>query len=67
MIHVHFQSVISPCVESDKWLDDHPLQVELERLLRKNAAIREELASENPIADQEISPEWYQLCVVHVD
>ena len=35
--------------------------MELERLLRKNAAIRDELASENPVVDREISPEWYQL------
>ena len=39
--------------------------MELEHLLQKNAAIRKELASEDPVLDQEISPEWYQQCDIY--
>lgn len=40
--------------------------MELERLLQKNAAITRELTSDEAVVDQEISPEWYRLCNVHM-
>ena len=39
--------------------------MELEHVLQRNAAIRCELASDDPDMNQEISSEWYYLYVIY--